>query len=240
MLRDITNLSFKNAAAQTLSALTTSLWTPNRVGDYGAKAMYFLPKNRKKVILRNVFGNLAQMTITVVFGIIGVFYLSENIKWPSLSINGWWFVFLPIIIVIMWKMRGFFSAQLRKARIAFCFKKLSREQWQKVFLFSVIRYLLFSFQFYYLLILFGTPIHYLNAMAIISAMYFFSSVLPSIFIFDILIKGSIAVFLFGFVDVAEYIVLSVVMLMWVLNVVFPSILGAYYIMIYKLPKISKC
>ena len=37
----VKKISFSEALKQSLASLTTSLITPNRIGEYGAKAMYF-------------------------------------------------------------------------------------------------------------------------------------------------------------------------------------------------------
>jgi len=67
----IKNISFFEALKQSLAALTASLFTPNRIGEYGAKAAYFTKPLRKRILLLNLLGNIAQMTTTLVFGIIG-------------------------------------------------------------------------------------------------------------------------------------------------------------------------
>ena len=104
------------------------------------------------------------------------------------------------------------------------------------FLLSVTRYIIFSFQFYMLLQIFQVNISYLNAMAIITSMYLLASIIPTIFIFDVVIKGSIAVYLFSLADINELIILSVITMMWVLNFVVPSLFGSYFVLNFNLPK----
>ena len=78
----VTKISFLKSLEQSLGALTASLFTPNRIGEYGAKAIYFQYSIRKKILLLNLLGNIAQMTITTVFGVIGfvVWCLDNNFK----------------------------------------------------------------------------------------------------------------------------------------------------------------
>ena len=64
-------------------------------------------------------------------------------------------------------------------------------------------------------------------------MYLLASIIPSIFIFDVVIKGGIAVYLFSIIGIDELVTLSVVTLMWILNFVLPSILGSYYVLRFK-------
>jgi hypothetical protein len=101
---------------------------------------------------------------------------------------------------------------------------------------SLIRYLIFSFQFYYFLTMFGVDVDYTKAMAIITSMYFLASILPSISIFDVVLKGSVALFLFGYADVNELTILTIITLMWLLNFVIPSVFGSYFVLNFKLPR----
>ena len=68
------NLSFMDAFEQCLASLTTSIITPNRIGEYGAKALFFKKEKRKKIMLLNLVGNLSQLTATVFFGTIGLIF----------------------------------------------------------------------------------------------------------------------------------------------------------------------
>ena len=70
----IRKISFKESARHCLSALSASLWTPNRIGEYGVKALYFPKEERKKVMVLNLFSNLSQMFATLLFGIPGLLY----------------------------------------------------------------------------------------------------------------------------------------------------------------------
>src|SRR5690606_2826836 len=116
------------------------------------------------------------------------------------------------------------------------FKNIPAKHYLNCFTYSVIRYLVFSFQFYFLLQLFGVDISYINAMTIITSMYLLASIIPSIFIFDVVVKGSVAVYLFSLVGVNELTILCVVTLMWLLNFVFPSMIGSVFVLKFKLPK----
>jgi len=67
-------------------------------------------------------------------------------------------------------------------------------------------------------------------------MYLIASIIPTIFIFDVVIKGSVALYLFSLADVNEVVVLAAITLMWLLNFVIPSLFGSYYVLTFTLPK----
>ncbi|WP_338356553.1 lysylphosphatidylglycerol synthase domain-containing protein [Yeosuana marina] len=236
----IQKISFKKALEQSLGSLTASLFTPNRIGEYGAKAIYFRRPLRKRILLINLLSNFLQMGITTILGIIGLlfFYRSYNINLSinSLIIIASIIVFTLVLIVFLFRknnfsVKGFPLEKIRQFIISFPINKFVLAT-----VFSLLRYLIFSFQFYYLLTLFGIDISYLNAMMVVTSMYLLASIIPSIFVFDVVIKGSIAVYLFSFIGVEELISLSVVTLMWILNFVLPSIIGSYYVLIFNFPK----
>ena len=91
---------------------------------------------------------------------------------------------------------------------------------------SLARYLVFSHQFYFLLLLLNVEISYFDAMSCIFSMYFLASVLPSIFFLEAIVKGGIAVWLFSFFQVNALPVLVISSLMWLFNFAFPAIMGS--------------
>lgn len=229
LVSSITDISLYKSLEQSLSSLTASLLTPNRIGEYGAKAIYYPKYKRSKIILLTFLGNFSQMSITVFFGIFGLIFL---INLPHFFINK--FIFQSIVLIIF---IGFISIIL--------FKKYLNSYWQKFifsindipinihfrnFLFSFLRYLIFSHQFYFIIMVFGGEIDYLSAMPIIFSMYFIASIIPGFVIFDWLIKGSVAVSLFSVLGVNELIIVSTTSLMWLLNFAFPSIIGSYFVL----------
>ena len=54
--------------------------------------------------------------------------------------------------------------------------------------------------------------------------------------FDVVIKGGSAVFLFGYLQVSEIAILSIVTLMWLLNFTIPALFGSYFVLNFKFQK----
>ncbi|MDB9720864.1 hypothetical protein OAA67_03195 [Winogradskyella sp.] len=243
LVKVIQNISFKNALEQSLGALTASLITPNRIGDYGAKAIYFVKPLRPKIVLLNLLGNIYQMLITTGFGIVGLLIFVHRYQ---IDIDYYKVTRLALLLLILGVFAVFGIKQTRfkikgfslKHIISFA-KQISLKTHKVTVTLSLIRYLIFSFQLYYLLILFGVDIAYSEAMVNITSLYFLASIIPTISIFDVVIKGSIAVFLFNYLAINELTILSVITLMWLLNFAIPSVLGSYFVLNFKRPKKEK-
>jgi hypothetical protein len=232
LVSSIKNITLLQAFKQSFSSLTASLLTPNKIGEYGAKALYYPVKERKKIMLLNFLGNFSQMNMTVFFGLIGILFLWKKIP-MDLNIT----FFQAFAIAIMAGLLLFFLI-----------KKYWNNSWKKFiqslylipisihlknYTFSLLRYIIFSHQFYFLIVVFGVDINYFTIMTVIFSMYLIASVIPSFVIFDWLIKGSVAVSLFGIFGVNEIIILSIISIMWILNFALPSVIGSYYVLIFN-------
>lgn len=230
-------ITFFEATKQSLAALTASLITPNRIGDYAAKAVYFKKGNRTKILLMNLLANINQMSVTTLFGVIGLvlFWINYDLDVSPIRLGRFAVVvalvgFLSLFGIRQtnFKFRGF-----HLLKIVNYLKKLPSNLHLKIGMFSLIRYLIFSFQFYMLLTLFGVEVSYYKAMIVISSMYLLASIIPTFFVLDVIVKGSIAAYLFGVVGVNAFTILSIITVMWILNFMLPSAIGSFYVLRFK-------
>jgi len=229
LVSTVQNITFTTAAKQCLSALTASLFTPNRLGDYVAKSLYF-KGSKTKIIALNSVGHGLQLGVTIFFGFLGLTFLSFN--YPiKVSFNTPLIVFFLMLMV---SVPAFKSGRFWVRKLFRFYKNIKSELLFKISSLSVLRYLIFSHQYYILLLLLGLQVDYFTAMAAIFSMYLLASLLPALSIADWLVKGSVAVFIFGFLKVPALLVLQVSLLMWLLNMVLPSIVGSVYIVKFKI------
>ena len=239
LVSTLKKISFFEALQQSLGALTASLFTPNRIGEYGAKAIYYKKGYRRKVMLLNFMGNAAQMTITTLFGVAGLlFFLSKyTIDFEIYRMRKFAYL-LAVLIVFVLAGSSYGSRKIQGFsldRILNFTREISFRTHFKNISFSSIRYFIFSFQFYFLLTVFDINVTYIDAMVLISSMYFIASVVPSLSFFDWLIKGSVAVWVFSFYPVNELVMVSITLLMWSLNFAIPAIFGSYFVLNFNVP-----
>lgn len=240
LVREIKTISLKKAIEQSLGSLTASIITPNRIGEYGAKTIYFKKTYRKKIMGLNLVGNLSQLSTTLFFGVIGLIYTINIFKLPISYFKLIGFVILTTGVIITYYK--FLSKKEFEIK-GHSFKKLNRfvsnlnrNTLYKSILIAVFRYICFSHQFYFLICLLGIDVTYIEALALIASMYLLVSVIPTVFVFDVLVKGSVAVWLFSFVNANEFIIVTCITIMWFLNFALPSIIGSYFVLNFKLPK----
>lgn len=97
----------------------------------------------------------------------------------------------------------------------------------------MMRYLVFSFQFSFLLLIFEIDIELKLALGTIFTMYFLASIIPTIHLIDVAIKGSVALFLFGQLGVEDWKIAATISIMWTFNLVLPLLLGSVFVLKYK-------
>ena len=220
-------ISLGESTKQVLGALTAGIFTPNGLGEYAGKALYFDKKNTKTIIFLNLICNGIQMILTIIFGTIGLLILGYW-KW-ALGIVGLSFILLLASFLSKTiKVKGY-SVEKLLHKINEIPKRIHR----KNNLLALCRYLVFSHQYYFLFLAFDVNLPYLTMMATIAAVYFLASSLPSFQFLDFAVKGSVAVFFFGKLGVNEWIVVFIATLMWFLNVVLPVVVGSYYVLKFK-------
>ncbi len=237
LVSSINSISFFEVLKQSLAAHTTAIFTPNRIGDYGVKAIYYEKPLRTRIVLLNFIANTGQMAATFIFGCIGlvIFILEYDVTLPTQRIG----LLLGIsalsigLFIFLYQQKSFQIKEISLIKIKLFIITLGLKLHLKNVLFSIIRYFIFSFQYYYLLLLFGVQIDYITAMIFISSMYILSSIIPTLFVFDAVIKGSIGIYLFSFINVSELLILSISTCMWLLNFVLPTFFGSIFILKFK-------
>jgi len=212
---------------QVLGALTAGIFTPNGLGEYAGKALYFDKKKTKKIIFLNLICNGIQMILTIVFGTIGLLMLGYW-QWALAITALSCFLLLTSLLSKKIKVKGY-SIEKLMAKI----NEIPKRIHSKNNLLALCRYLVFSHQYYFLFLAFDVDLPYLTMMATVATVYFLASSLPSFQFLDFAVKGSVAVFFFGKLGVNEWIVVFISTLMWFLNVVLPVVIGSYYVLKFK-------
>lgn len=233
LVQCIHKISLGESTKQVLAALTAGLFTPNGLGEYAGKALFFSKTYAKKVVFLNLICNGIQMVLTVIFGVFGLLYFNANFN-----------VIKPKTVLILFGIVVLFFAfifSIKKITIkGNSIEKLIRNIngipksiHRRNMLFGFLRYLVFSHQYYFLFLAFDVDLPYLTLMSAITGVYFLASSLPSFQFLEFAVKGSVAIYFFGILGVNEWITVFISTLMWFLNVVIPAVIGSYYVLKFK-------
>jgi hypothetical protein len=230
----IHKISLGEATKQVLGALTAGLFTPNGVGEYAGKALFFDKSNTKKVIFLNLICNGIQMILTVIFGIFGLLYFNAQYNVITTKTVALLFGFLILLFIVLFSVKKITIKGYSIEKLIHKINEIPKSIHQKNIFLGICRYLVFSHQYYFLFLAFDVDLPYFTLIATISSVYFLASSLPTFQFLDFAVKGSVAVYFFGILGVNEWIVIFISTLMWFLNVVLPVIIGTYYVLNFKI------
>ena len=141
-------------------------------------------------------------------------------------------VLLNVLIVFLFLNASLFSTILSKIKFLSKYEKYNEvfsfyntTELAKVLLYSVARYAVFTTQFFILLQLFEVNIVYADAIFLIMIMLFVVSIIPTIAITEIGVRGSVAIFLFGLLSTNTTGIFSATFVMWIINLLLPALIG---------------
>jgi hypothetical protein len=221
-------ISIGEATKQVLSALTAGIFTPNGIGEYAGKALYYEKSKASEIVFLNLVCNGIQLILSIFFGIIGLWFLGFGIQ--VLEILGLILIVLVILLLLKKvKIKGY-SINDFIIKINEIPKTIHR----KNILMAIARYLTFSHQYYFLFLAFDVHLPYFSMMATIATVYFLASSLPNFQFLDFAVKGSIGIYFYNLLGVNQWIVIFITTLMWFLNIVIPIAIGSFYVLNFKL------
>ncbi len=245
LISKIEKISIKRSIRAIFSGITISTFTPNRVGEYGGRVFCLQKGDRIQAVLITVIGSMAQLLTTIIFGLIGVLLLPNLMPGFESFLSDLVFAYpimvFIIILLIVLLLGVFFNTSvlsillskikfLRKfVKYTNVFSFYSYSDLLEVLLYSIARYLVFTFQFFILLQVFDVHVSYIDMMILSTNMLFIISIIPTIAITEIGVRGSVALFLFSLVSTNTLGILSATLIMWVINLLLPAMIGTIFI-----------
>jgi hypothetical protein len=236
LVSHLREISLSEATAQVLGALTAGIFTPNGLGEYAGKALFFEKSETKKIIFLNLICNGIQMILTIVFGFFGLMYFNANFNIITSKTVSVLFGLLVVVFLIIFSLKKIKIKGYSIEKLIHKINEIPKPIHKKNVLLGLSRYLVFSHQYYFLFLAFDVHLPYLILLSAITSIYFLASSLPTFQFLDFAVKGSVAVYFFGLLGVNEWIVVFISTLMWFLNVVLPVLIGSYYVLNFKMQK----
>lgn len=236
-------LPFIRAFSAVWIGLTISFFTPNRIGEYAGRVTVLSPGKRLAGSMITIVENTGQLAVTLVTGFLALTWYSAHLlslpQWMNYTIAIFSIVFSGLIIFLYLNIKGF-SAQLIRLKwlrkyqdviesaTAFTYKDLLNQ-----FIFSLLRYAVFSLQFYLLIQLFGGKTEWIQSFPLIALGYFIMTVIPTVALTELGVRGAVMVYLFSSITYDPLPVMNASFALWLINLALPSAIGAFLILITK-------
>jgi len=229
----ITPTNKAQATEQVMAALTVSVFTPNGIGEYAAKTLYYKKEQAKKVIFLNLICNGIQLLIAVLAGITGFIIFNAFYSVISVSLLLSILGALLAVIALVTSVRKFTIRGYSLHSLTNGINQLPKVLHRKNMLLALARYITIIHQQYFIFVALGIKVSYPLLISTIAAVYFLGSSLPNFQFVDFAVKGSVAVFSMALLGINDWITLFTATLIWVLNIVIPVTIGSYYVLRFK-------
>ncbi|WKK57982.1 hypothetical protein [Sphingobacterium sp. BN32] len=237
--RRLESLGMWKAIKSVFSGLTWAIFTPNRIGEYGGRIMLLKPENRASGAVAMGVGLFAQLVLTSVFGAISIaWFVTTFIETPSSVDFGVW---LLAIIYAMAFLILYFNVSwvdylvgkvkfLHKVKPFFVvLEDYSVRELAYVLWLSTCRFAIFTSQYIILMLVFLPELSIVSMIPMIFILFFIQSAVPSLDIFDFSVRSFVASNLFAYITTQELAVMAIVSCVWFVNLIFPAIIGAFFV-----------
>ena len=220
-------------AASYFAGMALSMVTPNRVGEYPGRLLYLGIPNVYKYVNVALLGTLAQLLAVIVWAIPG---LIANTG--SLPHHGGWIVSAVNLALCLTFATIYWSygkiripnsrwKPLAKAisysRLVAAIPKASKVA---VLAVSMLRFCVYSLQFVCMLKYFGIEVPTLTAFGVATTFFWAMTVIPSVALAELGIRGSVALFLLSPYSHNTVGILAATVALWFMNLVIPSLIGS--------------
>ncbi len=237
--KPIESISLSKAMQSVYAGICVGNLAPGRATEFFAKILFFKIENRPTIAMLHFANGMFQLAVTIVFGLLSlVFKMQQQITIPTFYV---WLagIFCIVLLIVFyffifnfnyiqhWILKKFGKVITGKILPYEFTKALIR----KLFLYSLLRYSVFIIQFLLLLKLFYNGSLGTDLFLSICIYFLLTTALPMISFIEPAIRAAIALLVFTNLNIPEVALVITAVLLWLMNIVLPSIVG--YIIIVK-------
>ena len=240
LIAPLEKINFSASIKGVLAGVTISIFTPNRVGEFAGRVFFLNQADKIQATILSLIGSRAQLLVTIIAGVFA-FYMLEKKYYDFfqieqfISVNTLFLIFVLLIIglsiltyVVYVKQKS--SEKIKK--YIYTFKLHSRKNLKVVLNLSILRYIVFSIQYYFALKLFGINGGIVIVYSLIAITFFVTSVIPTFALTEIAVRVGVAIYFFSTIYTSQAPILAASLFLWMVNLAIPALIGSAFV--YKL------
>ena len=249
----IEKVSFFRSFQAVLTGISVSAFLPNRVGDYFGRVFILEKGNHIEGILITIVGSISQFIATFFIGSLALIFFLPLYSDTSIYLFGYFYyamlaviIIANILIFIFYFNISVLTGLLQKINFKpwrkfrdhmIAFSYFNKSELMKILLISILRYFIFSTQFYLLLKTFSLPIPVLYAFILIPVIYLLITAIPTVALSELGVRGSVSIYIFSLYfsqmghnpEVYEISAFSASSMIWLINIVLPALVGTFLV-----------
>lgn len=239
---NVERLKFYKAFKSVLMGLASGFFTPNRICDPVGRVLYLKNENKGKGVLLSFVCTAAQSFAGLFFLMFALLLLTVNPEvldksyFPDLSVASLVCIAVALVLyftIPLWGPKLKISRYPHLDNAIKAMGEVSYPTLLKVSGQSIIRFAIYSTQYYLILRFMGVDLSVFSGLVLIPINYFFISVTPSVSFSEMGIRGFYASLLIGGVTGMQVASAMAAVLVWVINYIIPLIAGSVYVAKWK-------
>ena len=252
LIQKIESISYGRSFKAVLAGTCVSIFTPNRIGEFGGRVFFLKQGDRIQASLITILGSMGQLMITFILGSISLLiYLAYYFEG---GLNNYWLysisflVMISIFFCLLFFMNVQFATNLLNKLPKFFINYLKEKlqlKWRKytevfsfysykeliyLLLLSLVRYGVFTLQFYLLLVLFEVDLKFSEAILMIVLSFFVLAAVPTVALTELGVRGSVSIFFIGLVSTNTLGILVSSFALWIINLIIPALIGSLFVL----------
>lgn len=231
--------SYLQSLKGVLAGVALNIITPNQLGDFVGRTMFLTNFDKIRGTLTTVISHTSQVISTIVFGLMGLLWLAPQLHIVSQDTAQVLMVTLMVLttLTIFGYINISFLARFKMAKkytnYLDVFSRYTKRELGILMVYSVLRYIIFLFQYLLFLTLFKVDVTLTQAIACMVSAMFTQSFLPGFILIEIGVRGASALWFFSlFTSQVSQVLLSAYAV-WMINLMIPGIIGLYFILKWK-------
>ncbi|MEY3242252.1 MAG: hypothetical protein RIR11_3691 [Bacteroidota bacterium] len=224
------------------TGVTFSLFTPNRVGEYGGRMLYVHPRNQWRAVVANVVGNFCQFIVLLGMGLFGTIYIVGHFDIidrrlstlliiagsAALPLMFWVYYHFELVIDFVKKVKIVQPVLplLRQLNLG-VIRQFTKAERTSILFWALLRFFIYATQYFLLLRFFGIKTGIIGGYAGISALFLLQTSIPLPPLAGLVARGNLAVLLWAQFGANEVAALAATFTLWVINLVIPALIGTF-------------
>lgn len=235
LVRQLQPFTLAQAYRSVLMGLASGFFTPNRILDPVGRVLMLEDENKAKGVLYSLVQTLAQSFASCLFLAVALMLLpSANIlpaDVPLSTLNWVAGVFITVITLLyftmpLWAPKVRYRRSEKIDNVLRAMAEITYPVLIKVSLTSIVRYAVYSLQYFLMLRFMAVDITSFQALILIPINYFLISVTPSVSFSELGIRGAFAMLLLGAVTTNTVGAAMAAVTVWAVNYIIPVITGS--------------
>ncbi|MCB9286652.1 MAG: flippase-like domain-containing protein [Lewinellaceae bacterium] len=228
-------MPFLRAFTGVMAGVALSLFTPNRIGDYGGRVLAVPAQYNWHAIMAAVVGSVAQLLVLIGFGVVGALYVAGLYYGKAMLLfDGFWWLavaFMGILYLLFFNI-GWLSTMSRNLplprkalRVILLLKRYQPSSLAAALGLAAARYATYCLQYFCLLAFFGVTIPVGAALAGIATIFLIQTSIPLPPALGLLARGEAALLSLGVNNSQDVAILAATFTLFIINLCLPSLLG---------------